>query len=335
MKTRILGRTGLAVSAVGFGGIPIQGVTPAEAEAVVRAALDNGITFFDSARGYTDSEAKLGRALAGAGGEVVVATKTMARTAEAMAADIETSLRNLGRRVIDLYQMHNVASDDVLAQVLAPGGAYEAMDRARRDGKIRFIGVTGHSREVLLRAVATDLFDTVQHPYNPLEAEWRGDVIPAARARGLGVIGMKPAAGGALGDVPAALRFALHDGVDAAIPGMDAIAQVVENAAVGAALDPPSAEELASFAEEAARWGGRFCHRCGYCKPCPNGLDVPFLLLIEAYYTRYELRDWALERLAGLEKKYADCQACGECAARCPYKLPIPELLAAAATKVV
>jgi hypothetical protein len=335
MKKRILGRTGLEVSAIGFGGIPIQGVSDAEADAIVGAALDSGITLFDSARGYTDSEAKLGRALAGAGGEIVVATKTMARTAAAMAADIETSLRNLKRDAIDLYQLHNVASDDVLSQVLAPGGAYEAMDRARRDGKIRFIGVTGHSREALLRAVATDLFDTVQHPYNPLEPEWRGDVIPAARARGLGIIGMKPVAGGALGDAPAALRFALHDGVDVAIPGMDAIAQVVENAAVGAALEPPSPADLASFAEDARRWGGRFCRRCGYCKPCPNGLDVPFLLLIEAYYTRYDLRAWALERLAGLEKKYADCAACGECAARCPYGLPIPELLAAAAAKVV
>jgi predicted aldo/keto reductase-like oxidoreductase len=335
MKTRILGRTGLEVSAVGFGGIPIQGVAEAEAHAVVRAALDAGITFFDSARGYTDSEAKLGRALAGAGDRIAVATKTMARTAAAMAADIETSLRNLGRDAVDLYQMHNVASKEILDQVLGPGGAYEAMARARRDGKIRFVGVTGHSREALLRAVETDLFDTVQHPYNPLEAEWRSDVIPAARARGLGVIGMKPAAGGALRDVPAALRFALHDGVDVAIPGMDAVAQVVENAAAGAALDPPTRADLAAFAEEARRWGGRFCRRCGYCKPCKNGLDVPFLLLIEAYYTRYDLKGWALERLAGLEKKYADCAACGECAERCPYGLPIPELLAAAAAKVV
>lgn len=335
MKTRILGRTGLEVSAVGFGGIPIQGLPAAAAEAVVREALDRGITFFDSARGYTDSEAKLGRALAGAGDRVVVATKTMARTDAAMSAEIDTSLENLGRETIDLYQMHNVATEDAFAQVLGPGGAYEAMDRARRDGKIRFIGVTGHSREMLLRAIATDLFDTVQHPYNPLEKEWRADVVPAARAKGLGVIGMKPAAGGALGDVPAALRFALHDGVDVAIPGMDAIAQVAENAAVGAALDPPSPADLASFAEDARRWGGRFCRRCGYCKPCPNGLDVPFLLLIEAYYTRYDLRAWALERLAGLEKKYADCRACGECAARCPYGLEIPELLAAAVAKVV
>jgi hypothetical protein len=334
MKTRVLGRTGLEVSAVGFGGIPIQGVGDAESDAIVRAALDRGITFFDSARGYTDSEAKLGRALAGAGERVVVATKSMARTAEAMAADIETSLGTLRRETIDLYQMHNVAADDHLERVLAPGGAYAAMDRARRDGKIRFIGVSSHSRPVLVRAIATGLFDTVQHPYNPLEPEWREDVIPAARQRGLGVIGMKPAAGGALRDVPAALRFALHDGVDVAIPGMDAVAQVAANAAVGEALAPPSAEDLASFAEEARRWSGCFCHRCGYCKPCPNGLDVPFLLLIEAYWTRYDLRDWALARLAGLDKKYADCQACGECAVRCPYHLEIPQLLAAAAAKI-
>jgi aryl-alcohol dehydrogenase-like predicted oxidoreductase len=137
METRVLGRTGLKVSAIGFGGIPIQGASAAEADAIIGAALDRGITFFDTARGYTDSEAKLGRALCRAGGAVAIATKTMARTADAMAADIETSLRILGRETIDLYQMHNVASADVLERVLGPGGAYEAMDRARRDGKIR------------------------------------------------------------------------------------------------------------------------------------------------------------------------------------------------------
>jgi uncharacterized protein len=331
METRTLGRTGLSVSVVGFGGIPIQGVPDAEAGAVVRAALENGITFFDSARGYTDSEVKLGRALEGARDRVVIATKSMARDAAAMAKDIDTSLANLRCGVIDLYQLHNVAADDALEKVLAKGGAYEALEAARRAGKIRFIGVTGHSREVLVRAIETGRFDTVQHPYNPLEREWRADVIAAARAHGLGVIAMKPAAGGAISNVPGALRFALHDGADVAIPGMDAVAQVAQNAAAGAPLLPPSAEDLASFAADAERWEGAFCRRCGYCKPCPNGLDVPFLLLIEAYYTRYDLHAWALERLAGLDKRYGDCAACGTCAERCPYGLRIPELMEKAA----
>jgi uncharacterized protein len=335
METRTLGRTGLRVSAIGFGGIPIQGVPAGDAEAIVRAALDNGITFFDSARGYTDSEAKLGCALAGARERVVLATKSMARDAAAMEKDVATSLANLRCRTIDLYQLHNVAADDVLDKVLAKGGAYEALERAKARGEVRFIGVTSHSRKVLLRAIETGLFDTVQHPYNPLEREWRSDVVPAARARNLGVIAMKPAAGGAVSNVPAALRFALHDGVDVVIPGMDAVAQVVENAAAGSPLLSPSEEDLASYAADAERWKGAFCRRCGYCKPCPNGLDVPFLLLIEAYYTRYELRSWALERLAGLEKKYADCAACGLCAERCPYGLPVPELMARAAQIVV
>lgn len=335
METRTLGRTGLKVSAVGFGGIPIQGVSPAEADAIVRAALDRGVTFFDSARGYTDSEAKLGRALAGARDRVVIATKSMARDAAAMEKEIEASLTGLRCDTIDVYQMHNVASEELLAKVTGPGGAYEAMDRARRAGKIRFVGVTGHSREALARAIATGLFDTVQHPFNPLETAWRDDVIPAARAKGLGIIGMKPLAGGAMSSAPAALRFALHDGVDVAIPGMDSVAQVAENAAAGAALLPPSEADRATFAADAARWEGAFCRRCGYCKPCPNGLDVPFLLLIEAYFTRYDLRDWALERLDGLEKRYADCAACGACAERCPYHLRVPELMARGAQIVV
>jgi len=334
MEKRVLGRTGLEVAVVGFGGIPIQGITDDEAERVIREALDQGIDFVDSARAYTDSEAKLGRALAGLRDRVVLATKSMARDAASMRADLESSLRALRTDRIDLYQLHAVGNDEQLDQVLAPGGAYQALDDARRRGEVRFVGVTGHSRETLAAAVRTGLFDTVQLPFNPLETAWLDEVIPAARERSMGVIGMKPLAGGALADAAAALRFALHEGVDVAIPGMDSVEQVRQNAAVARELRPPDAAERAGFELERRRWEGHFCRRCGYCKPCPNGLDIPFLLLIEAYYTRYGLTRWALERLAGLDKRYADCEGCGECQQRCPYDLPVSELMANAAQTV-
>jgi predicted aldo/keto reductase-like oxidoreductase len=327
MIKRILGRTGMAVSVIGFGGIPIQRLAFPEAEEILLSALDRGINFIDTARGYTDSEQKIGRVLKKRRDQVVIATKATARDQAGMTAELEQSLVNLNTDVIDLYQIHAVESDQQLDQVLGSGGAFQALDKAREQGKVRFIGVTGHVHQVLERAVKTGLFDTVQHPFNPLETDWLNDVIPAAKAQGLGTIGMKPIGGGALGYVPLALRFSLTQGMDLIIPGMDSLDQVRENASVGETLTPLNEEELALFEEERARLGPHFCRRCGYCMPCDNGLHIPYLLLLQAYYERYDLPDWSMDRLATFEKKYWDCAACGECTLRCPYNLPVADLM--------
>lgn len=322
------------VSAVGFGGIPIQGVPFAEAERILKEALDRGITFFDSARAYTDSEEKMGRSLSSARSGIYLSTKALSRTAAKLAEEIETSLRNLRTDTIDLYQLHSVGSLAELERTLAPGGAYEALAAARAAGKVRWIGITGHSREVMLRAIETGRFDTAQFPFNPIENEWEERVIPAARAAGVGTICMKPLAGGAIRERALALRFELTRGMDVVIPGMDAVAQVRENALVGETLAPPSGAELKRLAAEKKLWGEKFCRRCAYCMPCPNGLNIPFLFLIDGYYTRYELKDWALQRLATLEKKFTDCKACGECLKKCPYGLPIPDMMREARERV-
>jgi hypothetical protein len=317
----------MAVSVIGFGGIPIQRLSSDEAEEILLEALDRGVNFIDTARGYTDSEEKIGRVLQRRRSQVVIATKAAARDRKDMVEELEKSLVNLQTDVIDLYQIHAVESDVQLDQVLGPGGAFQALDKAREQGKVRFIGVTGHVHAVLERAVKTDLFDTVQHPFNPLEADWLNDVVPAARDRNLGIIGMKPIGGGALGYVSQALRFSLTRGVDLVIPGMDSLDQVRENALVGEALTPLSEEELAVFTKEKERLGPHFCRRCGYCMPCQNGLHIPYLLLLQAYYERYDLFNWARDRLGTFEKKYWDCTECGECTLRCPYKLPVAELM--------
>ncbi len=335
MKKRVLGRTGLSVSVVGFGGIPIQRLSPDDAVKVTLSALDAGIDFIDTARGYTDSEQKLGAALVGRRGGVVLASKSMVRDAEGMKGEVEASLRELGTDFIDLYQLHNVATKDQLQTVLGPGGACEALEEAREQGKVRFIGVTGHSRAVLSEAVETDRFDTVQLPFNPIESEALEDVIPAARARGVGIIGMKPVAGGALASVAAAaLRYNLERGVDVVIPGIDSVSQVRQNARVGVDFRPCSPEELAALEKEKSSWGQRFCRRCGYCSPCPHGLNINMLFLIQAYYERYDLKKWSLERLAGLDTHYGDCRQCGECLPRCPYELDIPHMMKRFAAQV-
>ena len=335
MEKRRLGRTDMEVSAVGFGGIPIQGLTAAEAEQVLLRALERGINFFDSARAYTDSEEKMGRALHARRDGIYLASKALSRSADGMRRELETSLRNLRTGMIDLYQVHSVGSLEELERILAPGGAYEALARAKEEGKIRWIGVTGHSRPVLFKAVETELFDTVQLPFNPIENEWEEDVLPAARKAGMGTIGMKPVAGGAIQNVGASIRFSLTRGIDVSIPGMDSVSQVDQNASIGEDLRPPTGDELAALQEEKELWGDKFCRRCAYCMPCPEGLNIPFLLLIEGYYTRYELHDWARERLQALPKTFSDCTACGECIEKCPYDLPIPDLMKDAMTRVI
>lgn len=335
MLTRTLGRTSLEVSVIGFGGIPIQRLAMQDAVKVLHKALDQEINFFDTARGYTDSEEKIGQALSKARDGIYLASKAMSRDAVGMTKEIETSLRNLRVETIDLYQVHALGSFEQLEEVLSPHGAYSALDNARKQGKIRYLGVTGHVREVLCKAIKTGLFDTAQFPYNPIETEWEEEALPEAKKRGLGVIGMKPVAGGALRSVGAALKFSLHRGIDVVIPGMDSISQVVENASIGKQLLPPDQDDMLSLDKERRLWGDRFCRRCGYCMPCQNGLDIPTLLLLQAYHQRYGLVDWAKNRLEALSKSYTDCQACGDCLSRCPYELPIPELIQQAATEML
>jgi len=335
MEKRKLGRTDMEISVVGFGGIPIQGLSASDAERVLLHALARGVNFFDSARGYTDSEEKMGRALHAHRARIHLASKALSRNARRMRGELETSLRNLRTEMIDLYQVHSVGSPGELERILSPGGAYEALAKARDEGKVRWIGVTGHSRPVLFKAIETGLFDTVQFPFNPIENEWEEDVLPAARKAGIGTIGMKPVAGGAIRNVGASIRFSLTRGIDVSIPGMDSVDQVDENTAIGEDLRALTKEELASLQKEKELWGEKFCRRCAYCMPCPEGLNIPFLLLIEGYYTRYELHDWARERLQALSKTFSDCTACGECLEKCPYDLPIPDLMKDAATRVV
>jgi len=327
MEYRKLGRTGLKVSAVSMGGIPVQRVDLTGAEDVIEAALAAGINFFDTARGYTDSEQKFGRVFGRDRRGAVIATKSMARTRADMAAEIERSLADLQVSRIDLYQLHNVKDDAALDKVMAPDGALAALKEARQQGKIGFIGITGHIPKVLVKAVRTGEFDTAQFPFNAIETAAADELIPLARQMNVGTIVMKPLAGGALTNAPAALRFILEHGVDTVIPGMDDPAQVAANAGVGDPVRPLTGEERTTLLGEAANLGERFCRRCEYCQPCPEGIDIPLIFLLDGYYTRYGLKEWAVERYRPLLKNASHCVECGECENRCPYELPVREML--------
>jgi predicted aldo/keto reductase-like oxidoreductase len=334
MEVRKLGKTGLEVSVIGFGGIPIQRISFEEAHVLVNKALDLGINFFDTARGYTDSEAKIGAVLRKRRSEAVIATKSMARTKEKMAADIRKSLKTLGVDFIDLYQIHNVRDRSTLERVLAPDGALAALQEAKREGLVKHIGITGHVKSVLLEALKIREFETVQFPFNVVENEGVQELLQLAEMHGVGTIVMKPLAGGALKNSDLALRYLLEYPVSTVIPGMDSVDQVERNVAVGDNPSPLSPSERELLMREAEQLGRTFCRRCDYCQPCPQGINIPMVLLFDGYYLRYDLKEWARERYRSLGVKVEACVDCGACEEKCPYNLPVRQLLRDAATRL-
>lgn len=330
MEYRVLGKTGLEISRLGFGGIPIQKIDAEGTRVLVGELVDKGVNFIDTARGYTVSEEYLGYALEGVRDKFVLATKSMARTKEAMASDIDVSLHNLRTNYIDLYQIHNPSASD-LDTVMAEGGALEALFEARAAGKIGHIGITLHSVELFRRAIELDWVETVMFPYNLVETQGE-ELIAECERRNIGFICMKPLAGGAIEDARLAMRFILNNpAVTVVIPGMAEISEIRENASVSSDTSVLSEEEIENIEKIRAELGTNFCRRCNYCAPCTAGINISAVFLFEGYYSRYDLKDWAAARYSSLAKTASDCIGCGACESRCPYNLPIREMLKRAA----
>ncbi len=220
MKKVRLGRTGLMVSEVGFGGIPIMNLNMEEGSSLLRYCFELGITFFDTANMYRDSENKMGTALESVRDRVVLATKTLNRDAEGAAKHLAFSLDNLKTKAVDIYQLHQVGNRKTLDQVLAPGGAYEALVKARSEGKIHFIGLTSHNTRIAIEACRTGLFDTLQIPFNFIEQDASKELFQVAEEMDMGVIGMKPLAGGVLERADLCFRFLQQYPKVIPIPGM-------------------------------------------------------------------------------------------------------------------
>ena len=326
MEYRLLGKTGLKISRLGLGGIPIQRIDAQGTKTLVQKLMQEGVNFIDTARGYTVSEEFLGFALEGIREQFVLATKSMSRTKEAMEKDIAISLKNLRTDYIDLYQMHNPGAKD-LEQAMAPGGALEALQEAKAQGKIGHIGITLHSVELFRQAVELPWVETIMFPYNIVETQGE-ELIARCAEKNIGFICMKPLAGGAIEDGITALRFVVSNpNVTVVIPGMAEEAEIVQNVAAASDTAPLGAEEQEKVAEIKAFLGTNFCRRCNYCAPCTVGISIPLVFLFEGYYSRYNLKEWALDRYSYLEKKATDCIGCGECEERCPYQLPIRQMM--------
>ena len=332
MEYRILGKTGLKISRMGFGGIPIQRIDAQGTKALMQQLAEAGVNYIDTARGYTVSEQFLGEALEGIRDKFVLATKSMSRTKEAMAADIETSLGNLRTDHIELYQVHNPNMEQ-LEQVIAEGGALEALLEAKAAGKIGHIGLTAHSLEVFEKALTLDWVETIMFPYNIVETQGEA-LIEACTEKNIGFIDMKPLAGGAIEDATLAMRFVVaNPNVTVVIPGMADPAEIEQNLAAVNNEAPLSEEEQAGIEQVRAQLGTQFCRRCNYCAPCTVGIAIPNVFLMQGYLERYGLADWAQGRYDAMPVKASACIQCGACEPRCPYQLPIREMLKVAAEK--
>ena len=326
MEYRVLGKTGLKISRMGFGGIPIQRIDAEGTKTVIHALHEAGVNYIDTARGYTVSEEYLGYALEGIRKDFVLATKSMSRTKEAMAKDIEISLKNLRTDYIDLYQIHNPTPAD-LEQVQAPGGALEALMEAKEAGKIGHIGITLHPIGMFEKALELPWVETIMFPYNIVETQAE-EMIKACGEKNIGFICMKPLAGGAIDDPNLALRFiANNPDVTVVIPGMATVSEAEQNLAAMNGDYTLTAADNAKIQSIRDGLGTQFCRRCNYCAPCTAGISIYSMFLMQGYHDRYDLKDWAKARYNAMAKTASDCVDCGVCETRCPYNLPIRQML--------
>ena len=319
-----LGRTGLVVNKNGFGALPIQRVSRDEAAYLLQKALDNGIDFFDTARAYTDSEEKIGYSISARRGQFTLATKTMSADTEGFWNDLHTSLKKLNTDCIDIYQFHNPAACP------KPGdaaGLYEAMEQAREQGKIRFIGITNHRLTVAREAAESGLYDTLQFPFNYLSAAGEIALVEECKARKVGFISMKALSGGLI--VNSAAAYAFQARYDNVVPiwgvqresELDEFLSYIDN--------PPRLTDTlrAVIDRDRSELAGDFCRGCGYCLPCPANIDIPncarMSLLLRRSPEEGHLSPAGREKMSRIDR----CVHCNHCADHCPYGLNAPELL--------
>lgn len=324
MKRIQLGSTGIEIEKNGFGCLPIQRISKNDTAYLLRKALDGGINYFDTARYYSDSEEKLGYAFAGLRDKVVLATKSGALTAADLRRDLETSLRELQTDYIDVYQFHNPPFCP------KPGGAdglYDEALKMKKEGKIRQISITNHRLAVAQEAIDSGLYATLQFPFSYLSGEQEQKLVEECRVKGMGFIAMKGMAGGLIRDGYAAAAYMETQANVVPIWGvqheweLDQFLDVVRN---GATLTP---ERQAVIERDRAELSGDFCRGCGYCMPCPQGIQINQCARMVLMAKRAADKDWKTEHWQEEMRRVEDCVHCNACASKCPYGLDTPRLL--------
>lgn len=324
MVTVTLGSTGITVNKNGFGALPIQRISQGDAVQLVRMAYDAGIRFFDTARWYSDSEVKLGEAFDGIRENVYIATKTGAADADGMWRDLETSLNNLRTDYIDIYQFHNPAFCPV------PGGAdglYDAAMEAKRQGLIRHIGITNHRLHVAKEAVMSGLYETLQFPFCYISGERETELVELCREHNMGFIAMKALSGGLITNSRAAYAYlAQFDNVLPiwGIQRENELAEFISYISEPPVMDEEISEVIRKDREELC---GEFCRGCGYCMPCPVGIEINNAARMSLMLRRAPTKAWLTEEWQKKMELITHCLHCGKCSSHCPYGLDTPSLL--------
>lgn len=326
MKNITLGSTGITAPQNGFGALPIQRVGMEQAIKILRRAYEGGMRFFDTARAYSDSEEKLGQALRIYPREsYFVASKTMAETPEAFWTQLETSLKLLQTDYLDIYQFH------CANRVFAPGdgtGMYECMEEAKAQGKIRHIGITAHKLQVALDAVDSHLYETIQFPFSYLSSEQELELVRRSRENNMGFIAMKGLAGGLINQSKPCMAFMSQFDNVMPIWGIQRESELEEWLAF--LEDTPTLDEdMKAFIErEKGELAGDFCRGCGYCMPCPVGIQINQCARMSLMLRRAPSQNWLTPEMQAEMKKIEQCLHCNQCASKCPYELDTPALLA-------
>ncbi len=326
MQSIRLGKTELLVSELGFGGIPIIIQSFDDGAEMVRYCFDKGINFFDTANMYADSEKKIGVALESVRDKVIIATKTLNRDAEGTAAHIALSLENLKTDYLDLFQFHNIATDEELKQVLAPDGAMKAVKEAMATGKIRHIGFSSHNLETAIKVCQTGLFSTIQFPFNFIEKEPLDELFQVARELDMGIIAMKPLGGGLLESANLCFKYLQQYPDIMPIPGIATREELDEILALYESPQLLNQAELDEIERIRGDLGKNFCHRCRYCLPCEQEVQISEIMTFGSMARRLAPNVAVMLTKDAMES-VDNCTDCEECLPKCPYHLAIPEVI--------
>lgn len=348
MEYRRLGKTNLNVSIIGYGGLPLFFEPTDQAIQSICAALDEGINYYDldeagnqfiPEKVYLDGGSKIGAVLKERRKDCYLGVKSMRQTYEELKEDIELALKRIvkgtTREVIDIFQLAFLDTPQKMDVILSKEGGLRALEEAKEAGTIDYILGAAHNPRSMLQVINSGRFDVIEFPFNIIEDEYIRKVIPLARQKDMGTVVMKPLGGGQLGSVSEySLRWILNHDITCAIPGMRNKEEVKKNAQVGHDLQPLPAQEYEELEKMGEQIGKEYCHRCGYCLPCTQGIFILGIMdFLKSPLLPIEKKRIAYSSI--LTRKVSapasSCIECGECVARCPFKLPIPELMSQAA----
>jgi predicted aldo/keto reductase-like oxidoreductase len=321
-----LGKTNLIVTRLGWGGIPIQRVGEEEAVSVITAVIEMGVNLLDTARSYTNSQHRIGLALQKINKPIVLSTKSPEKS-EKIYDHVHESLEQLKVKKIDIYHLHDVSNFEDYEKVLCDGGAYKGLKRAQEEGLIGHIGMTSHNLQVLERAIEDGHFEVIMACYSFLEPEAANKVFSLAKAKDVGVLAMKTFSGGVIDQAGPALRFVFQTKEIVPIPGSETLEKARENWKVFIEGEPLSEKDQEYIEAIKRQFNQQFCRRCDYCQPCSEEINIQLVMRLKSVIKRFGPMAQELKWLMDTVEKARNCSECGDCLTRCPYHLPIPELI--------